>query len=298
MKILPFKIPKTSNQSFWLQIDHEPHFYNYLHQHPEIQITLIIESEGKVIIGDYVGEFRPGYIYVIGPDIPHVFLNDPKYYKEGNTGMAHSISIFFESKLFGRSFLELPEMKAVNEFLKNSEQGILYGSAVYSNLEKLIRRLFKTPQEDRFFALLTLLNKLSLGRECKLLANKGKTSNFSEMEGKRLDAIYRFTLSEYHRKISLEEVADIANFTVNSFCRYFKKRTRKSYISFLTEVRINQACKLLVQNELSVSDISENVGFLNLSNFNRLFKKMIGVSPTEFRRKNVMIFSNEAHNTQ
>jgi AraC-like DNA-binding protein len=91
-------------------------------------------------------------------------------------------------------------------------------------------------------------------------------------------------MSEYHRKIQLDEVADVANMTTNSFCRYFKKRTRKSYIDFLTEIRIGQARKFLQENDLSISQICFEVGFNNLSNFNRKFREVCAITPTEFRK--------------
>ena len=95
----------------------------------------------------------------------------------------------------------------------------------------------------------------------------------------------RFTLKEYHRPVSLDEIAGVANMTVNSFCRYFKTRTRKSYLNFLTEFRIGQACKLLQQEEYSIADVGFRVGFGNLSNFNRKFKELNGCTPKEYRLK-------------
>src|SRR6476469_1513991 len=108
MKILPFKIPKATQESFRLQEDHEFHFYDYLHQHPETQLTLILSSEGKVIAGDYIGTFKPGDVFLIGPNLPHVFRNDSKYYESSATKDAHSVSVFFELQSFGEDFLSMP----------------------------------------------------------------------------------------------------------------------------------------------------------------------------------------------
>jgi AraC-like DNA-binding protein len=294
MKILPFKIPKTSQQSFWIQTDYEKHFYNYLHQHSEAQITVILESEGKLIAGDYIGNFCPGDIYLLGSQLPHVFINDPEYFEEKSLKMAHSKSIFLEWKIFPLNFMQLIEMKGISELTKTSERGILYQSKNNPHLKKLIEEIFSTSPESRFFVLLNLLNELAMVKDYTLLAIDGAARTYSEEDGKRLDSIYRFTMKEFNRKITLEEVAEISNFTVNSFCRYFKKRTRKSYFGFLTEVRINQACKLLQQSELAISSICENTGFNNLSNFNRKFKEQKGVSPSTYRNSHVKLFSNNS----
>src|SRR6185295_4704751 len=123
MKVLSFKIPKTSQESFRLQEDVEFHFYDYLHQHPEMQLTLILSSEGKIIIGDYIGSFKPGDIFLIGPNLPHVFRNDSQYYAETEKKEARSISIFFEWRSFGENFLSMPELKNLHDFAKVCERG-------------------------------------------------------------------------------------------------------------------------------------------------------------------------------
>lgn len=284
MKILPFKIPKTTQESFHLQKDHQKYFYDYLHQHPEVQITLILESEGKLIAGDYIGTFKPGDIYLIGPNLPHVFKNDARYYNERNAVHAESISIFFEWKAFGEKFLSMPELKTLQEFSKIAERGLMIREPVKNRMSQLMKQLFRTSEMDRLIVLLKILNILSNTNDLVPLASSGTYNDFDEADGKKLDAVYRFTMNEYHRKIHLEEVADIANMTVNSFCRYFKKRTRKSYVDFLTEIRIGQACKLLQQRDMSISQICFEVGFSNLSNFNRKFRELSGLTPTEFRK--------------
>src|SRR6478609_2004179 len=124
MKILPFKIPKTTQESFRVQEDHVPHFYDHLHQHPETQLTLILSSEGKVIAGDYIGTFKPGDAFLIGPNLPHVFRNDAKYYDPENPGRAHMVSVFFEWQSLGEKFLLMPELKSLMDFIHMSERGL------------------------------------------------------------------------------------------------------------------------------------------------------------------------------
>jgi AraC-like DNA-binding protein len=284
VKILPFKIPKTSQESFRLQEDHESHFYDYLHQHPEVQLTLILSSEGKVIVGDFVGTFKPGDIFLIGANLPHVFRNDGKYYSSNENGQAHSLSVFFEWQTFGDKFLSLPELAHLHDFSMLSQRGLFIQEPVKTRISQLMKQMFKKAGMDRLIVLLKILNILSEYKHVEPLASSGTYNDFDEVDGKKLADIYRFTMNEYHRKISLEEVAGIAHMTTNSFCRYFKKRTRKSYIDFLTEIRMGQAKKLLQQKNLSISQISIEVGFNNLSNFNRKFREVCSITPTEFRK--------------
>jgi AraC-like DNA-binding protein len=284
MKILPFKIPKTSQESFRLQEDREPHFYDHLHQHPETQLTMVLESEGKVIAGDHIGAFKPGDIFLMGPNLPHVFRNDTSYYNSVEGESAHMLSVFFEWQSFGEKFLSLPELKHLHDFAKLSERGMIVKDSVRPRVAQLMKLLFKKNGIERIIILLKILSILSQPTNVEPLASSGIYNEFDEVDGKKLADVYRFTMSEYHRKIQLDEVANVANMTTNSFCRYFKKRTRKSYIDFLTEIRIGQARKFLQENDLSISQICFEVGFNNLSNFNRKFREVCAITPTEFRK--------------
>jgi len=117
------------------------------------------------------------------------------------------------------------------------------------------------------------------------MASATKIENYNEKEGKRMNQIFQFTMQEYHRVILLDEVADLANMTPNAFCRYFKQRTRKTYVSFLNEIRISKACELIKTTELTIAQIGYQSGFNNLSHFNRNFKKIRKCSPSEYAKK-------------
>lgn len=285
MKILPFKIAKPVNESFWIQNDNLPHFYDVLHRHDEFQITLILESTGNVIAGNQIREFQPGDIFVFGAGLPHVFRNGPAYYHNDEALRAKSISAYFEWNVFGKSFLSMPETKSLAEFIEKSERGIFFPSAHHSEIGKLLIQLSNTFGYDRLLLLLQILNRLLRSEKSELLATEGSYNNLKETDEKRLDAVFKFTLNEYHRPISLQEVAEVSNMTVNSFCRYFKQRTRKSYIDFLTEYRVGQACKLLQTEDSGISEICYRTGFSNLSNFNRKFKQINNCTPKEYRIK-------------
>ncbi len=285
MKILPFKIAKPVNESFWIQNDHLPHLYDILHQHDEFQITLIQEGTGNVIAGNCIHEFRPGDIFVFGSKLPHAFRNDPVYYNTDNQLLARSFSVYFEWKTLGSVFLGLPETKTLTDLMQKTERGIFYGG---KNNQEIAHNLIKLGNEnelDRLILLLTILNQLANSTHKQILATEGTYNNMNETDEKRMDAVYRFTLNEFHRPILLNEVAMVANMTVNSFCRYFKTRTRKSYLDFLTDYRIGQSCKLLQQEEYSISEICYHVGFGNLSNFNRKFREINHCTPREYRKK-------------
>jgi len=286
MRVHPFRVPATVENAIGLQEDHVPHFYDIFHQHQEIQLTLIEESTGTLFLDDYVGEFRPGNVFVMGANVPHVFKNDKLYYHQDNPEQAKSTSIYFREDVLGKDFLQMPEAWKIRDFITRTKRCLKFGSATYHKLLPLVHALLQSKDTDRIINFFSIIKLLSEG-EYTYLTHHSLHRNVDDLEGKRLSSIFQFTMNEFSREISIEEVAGIANLTRTSFCRYFKKRTRKTYIDFLLQVRISHACNLLLKQDLTIAEISELCGFNNISNFNRQFKKIKGIPPTEFRRKTI-----------
>ncbi|APD07716.1 hypothetical protein UJ101_02215 [Flavobacteriaceae bacterium UJ101] len=278
MKVLPFKIPKSSTDTLIYQEDVGRIFYDKLHQHQEIQISYIEKGEGTYIIGDAIGSFKPHDFFIIGEKLPHVFKCDTKPCEQ-----VKMISLFFSKDSFGKNFFNLPEFFEFQSLFEAFNRGILVRYKTVE-IEALMQRAKSTSKIDRFIILLEILKHLY-----KLPYNPLSSiilyNQYSEDEGKRMDHIFQFVMNEFHRNITLKEVANIAYMTPNAFCRYFKQRTNKTFVNFLTEIRIGNACKLLTKNEdLTILDICFRSGFNNLSNFNRKFKQIKGVTPSNFRK--------------
>lgn len=278
MKVLPFKIPKPENDTLVVQEDRVPMLYDKLHQHEEIQISLIKKGEGSFIVGDCVGEFSEGDIFIIGENLPHVFHNDPS-----DSGV-HMISLFFMKSSYGDHFFKLPEFKILDPLFKASALGVQL-ERPSQELMFLIEGITLTSTLNRFISFLEILEAISRER-LLTLSSAIHNKSYGEEEGKRMRDIFEFSLNNYDQNISLHQVAGIANMTPNAFCRYFKQRTNKTYINFLLDIRIGHACKLLAKKtDLSIAEISYKSGFNNLTNFNRKFKSIKGMTPSEFRKK-------------
>jgi len=278
MKVLPFKIPKPENDTLVVQEDRATMLYDKLHQHQEIQISLIKKGEGSFIIGDYVGEFSQGNIFIIGENLPHVFHNDP------SDGEVHMISLFFMKSSYGDHFFDLPEFKSLNPLFQASNMGI----QLKDPSEKLVYsmdRITLASKLNRFISFMEILQAISK-ETMPTLSSAIHRKSYGEEEGKRMRDIFEFSINNFDQNISLNQVAGIANMTPNAFCRYFKQRTNKTYINFLLDIRIGNACKLLTKKtDLSIAEISYKSGFNNLTNFNRKFKSIKGITPSEFRKK-------------
>ncbi|MEL1239577.1 AraC family transcriptional regulator [Flavobacterium flavipallidum] len=277
MKVLPFKIPKPEKEALIYQEDIGPIFYDKLHQHEEIQISYILKGRGTLIIGDSINEYKEEDILVIGENIPHVFRTD-----QNSSSSSEMLTLFFTKNSFGKDFFSLNDLSDVDDFFKKSE----YGMKVLTKKEKIALLFFKLRNQNkiqRISSLLKILNHIVLA-QTNSLSSFVSRKKYTEDEGRRMNDVFNFAISSFDKAITLEEVAEKANMTKNAFCRYFKKRTNKTFFQFLIEIRIENACKMLHHNkDLSISTISELSGFQDIANFNRKFKELKGISPSQFR---------------
>lgn len=278
MKVFPFKVPKSQNIGLIYQEYKVPYFYDKLHQHDEIQLCMIIKGEGTLIAGDTISDYKSGEILVIGSNLPHVFKSDATNIEE-----SFMITLFFTEQSFGNDFFLLDDFKEISSFLKKSVSGF----KILSNKDE-IQRQFLTLQKsnnlERFIGFLAILKVMNQSKT-EQLAEFIYAKKYTDNEGKRMRDIMDYTISNYEKNISLEEIANKASMTPNAFCRYFKQRTNKTYFSFLNELRVENSCKLLSSNKgLSISEIAYQCGFKNLSNFNRKFKEVKKTTPSKYRK--------------
>ncbi|MFL0352169.1 AraC family transcriptional regulator [Xanthomarina sp. GH4-25] len=280
MKVLPFKIPKPESAALVYQEDLVPFFYDKLHQHEEIQLSYIVKGEGTLIVGDTINYYKTGDIIVIGSQLPHVFESDQEQYKQ-----SHMLTLFFTETSFGNDFFELDELAESKAFFKKAKHGFKITSN-QTEITALFKRIKTATKSERFIILLKLLNLFSIS-EYKSLSSFIYEKTFSVIEGERMRDVFEYTMTNYNKDITLESIANVANMTKNAFCKYFKKYTNKTYGQFLNELRIEHACKLLLSKKnLTISDIAYKVGFNNISNFNRQFKKVKHLTPLIYKSEN------------
>ena len=278
MKVLPFRIPKPEHDTLIYQEDKEIVFFDKFHHHEEIQVSYIAEGEGTLVVGDTINYYKKGDVLAIGGNLPHVFKSDINT----NT-QSEMLTLFFSIDAFGASFFELEELRELKPFFRKVNYGFKLSSKS-KKLSQLFLQLHDSSKLQRFIILLEILKILSKSKT-QPLSSFIYDKKYTDSEGERMRAIMDFTMQNYHYQISLDDVAQVSAMTKNAFCKYFKKRTNKSYFTFLNELRVENACKLLVsEKELSIADIAEKSGFNNISNFNRQFKTVRQMSPSEFRK--------------
>jgi AraC-like DNA-binding protein len=285
MKVIPFKIPKSSKELIRYQVDHQPYFYDKLHQHPEIQLSCILAGEGKLIVGDYIGRFGPGDIFLLGRNVPHVFRSDDVHYHPASDRKSHSIIVFFDLHAFGAEFWAAEELQETKDFFEHLSGCYRVNAADQETFIARVRQLQHKEKLEKVLGALQLVDVLMRQTTLQRLNLADQMHDLSEREGKRMEQVVQFLVEESHRQLSLEEVASVANMSREAFCRFFKERTRKTLVSFLNELRVSNACHALLHTDQTIAGIAFASGFANLSHFNRVFSKTIGTTPREFRRQ-------------
>lgn len=281
MKPVSFKIPASNASSFRLEIDEGAHFYDRLHHHSELQISLIVKSEGSLFVGDSMSIFNTGDLIVIGANVPHLLRNEALYYALDSPG-AKAISIFFSEKSFGTAFFQLPELALVRQFMQAAQRSFRITGITKEKVSAKMEAMPSKNGFDRLLLLWEILRDLSESKDLTFLSTAPYLMGQNPAESRQINRVFQYCMDHYQEPIRLEEMAQLANLSVSSFCRYFKLRTRKTFVQFLNEVRVAAACKQLDQTDYSISEICYQVGFNNVSNFNRQFKKMMQVTPTEY----------------
>ncbi|MBU2491592.1 MAG: AraC family transcriptional regulator [Bacteroidetes bacterium] len=284
MKAFSFRIPKLEEESIKLQEDKLNYFYDLFHFHHEFQITLIIKGTGSYTIGESSGSFVQGDMFIIGSNVPHVFRSGREYY-ENNKLISHSRSIFFKEESFGPDFFNLPETKHIGKMFSEFPRGVKIKSDY--KFTKYFNAVFNSEGIEKLIRFLNLLNEICACPELQYLSAEKGIIKSSEQSDRRLNQVFNYVLNNYKNEIRLKTISAIANLSEPAFCRYFKKRTRKTFFNFLNELRISEACKLLLNKDISISEAAFEVGFNNISNFNRIFKSQMGVNPTEYSRRKI-----------
>ncbi|PXX30516.1 AraC family transcriptional regulator [Arenibacter sp. ARW7G5Y1] len=272
------------NASIYMRHAKQNHFVVPWHFHPEIEIMYVINGEGTRIVGDSIQQFNAGDFVLVGSHTPHLWRNHNEYYE--NKGLySECLLLFFKEETFGTEFLSIEEMSDIKRMLTEAKRGLRFSGHRSEKLKNLMLQAYNEKGIDRILTSIRLLNEMAQFETSEVLCSKGYIPDVSYRDYDRLDNCLEFIMSNYKKSITLKEVADIANMTPNSFCRYFKRRTNMTFSKFLIEFRVGKACQLLLNTEKKIIEIAFDCGFNSLSNFNNQFASVKGMSPREYRKK-------------
>lgn len=273
------------NDSFAVRELVEPYFDPNWHFHPHYQLFLVEEGTGTRFIGDSIRPFTEGDLVLLGPNLPHLWRSDKPYFANHPGLQSRGIVVYFTENFLGDTFFQHQEMGHLRELLENARRGLEWVGSTQNHAIHALRKLAKTPSGfGRVLGFLTLLHELSVANTHQFITSIGYTNTAKPSETDRIQIVHDYVLSHFHDQICLDTVSDLVGMTPSAFCRYFKTRANKTFSDFVAEVRVGHACRLLVDGERSVTQISFESGYRTLSNFNRQFKEVTGYTPSGYVR--------------
>lgn len=275
-------IPTGPTQAFVYKIDQD--IWPVYHYHPEYDILFSLKDHaGEFLSGDHIGRLTRGTLIMNGPNIPHALHSGKP--DESDPARPSLAVIQFSRESLGEDLLRKPEMQPVREFLQAAKRGYeFFGATAQRAGEWIVAMETQTPFE-RFVQLLRLLHHFAASEEKRPLASPVFSPSLKASDISRLDEVLAWLRRHRADPITLERAAAVAKMSPKSFCRFFKANTGKTLVEYLHELRVGEACRQLLENDRPVSEIALECGFNNLSNFNRRFRELKGMTPREFRRQ-------------
>jgi len=280
MKLHLLNRASSKDVSFTVTHNRFPYFLKVWHHHPELELVLILKSTGTLFVGDGIVSFKENDVVLIGQSLPHMWLNDELYFKEDSELNAEAYAIHFNKFFLGEKFLELPEMRKISQMINESSKGIKFHN-LKEDLRSDIVALKSFDSFSRVASFINILQKLAMAKSENLVSS-GFTKNFNKTENKTLDKVYEFIFNNFNQPITSKDVANVVNMNSSAFSRFFKRMHRKTFTGYLNELRIGYACKLLIEEKENITSICYDCGYNNISNFNRQFRKIKGMSPSQY----------------
>ncbi|GHE31473.1 AraC family transcriptional regulator [Sphingobacterium griseoflavum] len=289
------RLDHSGSQAATLSVrhDHTPQNHNIWHYHEELEFIYIKKGNGTFFVGDCIQPFSDGFLVLIGSNTPHYWLFDEQYVREDQPAPAEIHAVHFKVDFCGADFLNLPDSRAIKKIYKAAERAISL-DIQHSFLPQFFIRLAEKSPLSKLSSLLDTLCTITELPSLTTLVSEEYANPQQQEDYRRMNKIFEHIRLHYRSKIRLEEIAQLAGMTSNSFCRYFKQKTGKTLVQFVNEFRIGQACKMLSDTRASIKEICFDCGFQNFVSFHKTFKSITAITPSSYRdaaRKPINTFS-------
>ncbi|PWJ41796.1 AraC family transcriptional regulator [Sediminitomix flava] len=276
MKLVLKNSEAQLNKRLSIALDKVPCLETAWHYHSQYELIYIRRSSGIRFVGDSVANFKEGELVLVGPNLPHLW-------RHRHIGEKVDILVIkFERDFIGEGTFDRPEFTHINQLLEMARFGLQFCEERSDYYKADLDDLLNCSYAEQSIKLLKILNGLASSGETKVLSTSDMRQEVDD-SSERIEKVLKYIANNYDRDLDLQEIADIACMTTNSFCRFFKKTTNKSFKKYLNEVRIKNASRLLIQEDFPIADICYEVGFNSVTNFNKHFKQIVGKTPKEYR---------------
>ncbi len=282
MKVSEIRLFKEPDKSFIVYHEKKP--FSPWHRHPEYEFVLIKKGRGKRMVGDHIDRFEENDLVFIGSETPHEWRCDPEYYNEMGDFGGEGIVIQFTYNFLGDNFFEAVENKPLKNFLLKSSRGFEVYGGCKKQIISIMNRMVKMNDTDQLYTLFSIFRILSATCELNPLSSPSFPESFWLKDNGQMQKALQFILQNFQKQVQIKDLLRVTNMSNTTFYNAFMLTYRMPFKSYLLNVRIGYACRLLADAAKSISETAYESGFENLSNFNRQFKKIKGITPSEFQR--------------
>jgi AraC-like DNA-binding protein len=274
----------NEDESFFIGIFQDNLEKSTWHYHNNYEISFITEGSGKRIVADSIEEFQPGDLVFLGKNLPHVWIADKGQGIWSNRTL-EMVFLQFTEKVLCSQLLALPEFCNIAKALSLSEQGIQIVGQTLNEVSELMLQMPYLKSLDRMLHFFRMMDIIGRSETNINLASKEYLKMRFTTGNKRIATIHEYLMNNYREEIDLERLAEMVNMAEGSLCRFFKQNTGLTIFEYLNKIKVEFACKLLMDQDLSILDVCLDSGFNNLSHFNKQFRKMSSVTPKEYRKR-------------
>lgn len=275
-------IVREPHYSFRWNVHGYPYALARWHYHPEYELHLIQRSSGKMFVGDFIGNFQPGTVVLTGPNLPHNWVSD---IARGDEVKDRDMLVQFSDELLRDLMRISPELEEIEPLLDDARCGIEFTGDVARLVARNLRRIGQASPMRRLVLFLETLDELNRSRDRRMLSSREYSPTLNHSVSDTINRVIDFLISNLAEDISLPDVAAHCGMSASAFSRFFKKNTGHGFVRYINRMRINRACVLLTDSDKPVTAICFETGFNNLSNFNRQFRALCGLTPSEYRHQ-------------
>jgi AraC-like DNA-binding protein len=281
MEIIERAVVLPENQSFLIRELQLKDNKGIIHTHNKYELNFIVDAIGRRFVSGNISRYLSGDLVFMAPGVPHCWEIDNK---EINP---KAIVIHFNRDFFEQYIINVPEFLFLQQLVKKSKYGLCIRGVDLEKIQNMLIELLNSESSfESILQILKILKYIAKANDFQTLENPDFQWDPSLPQNNRLKKIYEYVFFNFRGEIRLNEVSSLVGITEGAFCAFFKKNTKKTFSSFIKDVRIGYACKLLKQDaDKPISEVCYESGYNNFANFNRQFKEITGVSPKDYRTR-------------
>ncbi len=251
------------------------------HHHPEFELTLTLNSRGQRYVGDSISTYDDGDLVLLGPNLPHTWNSAGKL----EPALPHvALVMWFRPEWADALTGTLTELGPVAQMLASAGRGLAFSPEAAEKVRATLMKLSGLEPAERLLEFLSVITVLAHDNALHLAGPHLETVNTHPNDG-RMGRVLEYIHLHYHETISVADLAALARLSPSGFHRLFLRYTRLTLTAYIAQLRVGQACALLVNTEKPVAHIADTAGYASLANFNRQFRDLKGMTPREFRNR-------------